>query len=241
VAKLLIDECLHTSLLELAHAAGHIADHVTYLGLGSSKDWELAKLIVERDYSRGEDGGVLPVCGGAERAEDGPRSICAVRDAICWAAASGIVACNAAGCRVCMLFRAHMHAPAPIPWISRMERRRSEVRSMWSSSPMTNGKKAVPPGNLTLRPRYRHRRLENNRTAEVPIKALSPAMLWASTSASSPKHSPRPRSQRVHWLMSTAWILRMKAMVASKHDRLRPRPYAQFVENVRGVIADCSR
>jgi hypothetical protein len=25
VAKLLIDECLHTSLLELAHAAGHIA------------------------------------------------------------------------------------------------------------------------------------------------------------------------------------------------------------------------
>jgi hypothetical protein len=46
---------------------------------------------------------------------------------------------------------------------------------------MTNGKKAVPPGNLTLRPRYRHRRLENNRTAKVPIKALSPAMLWAST------------------------------------------------------------
>ena len=54
---------------------------------------------------------------------------------------------------------------------------------------MTNGKKAVPPGNLTLRPRYRHRRLENNRTAKVPIKALSPAMLWASTSASSPRHS----------------------------------------------------
>jgi hypothetical protein len=54
---------------------------------------------------------------------------------------------------------------------------------------MTNGKKAVPPGNLTLRPRYRHRRLENNRTAKVPIKALSPAMLWASTSASSPIHS----------------------------------------------------
>jgi hypothetical protein len=49
VAKVLIDECLHTSLLELAHVAGHIADHVTYLGLGSSKDWELAKLIVERD------------------------------------------------------------------------------------------------------------------------------------------------------------------------------------------------
>ncbi len=26
--KLLIDECLHTSLVELAHAAGHVADHV---------------------------------------------------------------------------------------------------------------------------------------------------------------------------------------------------------------------
>jgi predicted nuclease of predicted toxin-antitoxin system len=51
VAKPLIDECLHTSLLELAHAAGHIADHVTYLGLGSSKDRELVKVIVERDYT----------------------------------------------------------------------------------------------------------------------------------------------------------------------------------------------
>ena len=51
MAKLLIDECLHVSLLELAHAAGHVADHVTYLGLGSSKDWDLMKLIVERDYT----------------------------------------------------------------------------------------------------------------------------------------------------------------------------------------------
>jgi predicted nuclease of predicted toxin-antitoxin system len=51
VAKLLIDECLHVSLLELAHAAGHAADHVTYLGLGSTKDWDLMKLVVERDYT----------------------------------------------------------------------------------------------------------------------------------------------------------------------------------------------
>jgi predicted nuclease of predicted toxin-antitoxin system len=51
VAKLLIDECLHTSLLELAHAAGHHADHVNYLGLGSSKDWELMLLVLERDYT----------------------------------------------------------------------------------------------------------------------------------------------------------------------------------------------
>jgi len=51
VAKLLIDECLHTSLLKLAHEAGHTADHVNYLGLGSSKDWDLMKLILDQDYT----------------------------------------------------------------------------------------------------------------------------------------------------------------------------------------------
>jgi predicted nuclease of predicted toxin-antitoxin system len=51
VAKLLIDECLHASLLELAHAAGHAANHVNYLGLGSSKDWELMTLILDQDYT----------------------------------------------------------------------------------------------------------------------------------------------------------------------------------------------
>ena len=49
--KLLIDECLHTSLVELAHAAGHVADHVNYLGLGGSKDWELIATIRARDYT----------------------------------------------------------------------------------------------------------------------------------------------------------------------------------------------
>ena len=49
--KLLIDECLHTSLVELAHAAGHVADHVNYLGLGSSKDWQLMATIRAQDYT----------------------------------------------------------------------------------------------------------------------------------------------------------------------------------------------
>jgi predicted nuclease of predicted toxin-antitoxin system len=49
--KLLIDECLHTSLVEVAHAAGHLADHVNYLGLGSSKDWELMATIRAQDYT----------------------------------------------------------------------------------------------------------------------------------------------------------------------------------------------
>jgi len=42
--KRLIDECLHASLVEVAHAAGHLADHVNYLGLGGSKDWEFRQL-----------------------------------------------------------------------------------------------------------------------------------------------------------------------------------------------------
>jgi len=39
--KFLIDECLHTSLVTLAHEAGHLCDHVNFLGLGGHKDWQL--------------------------------------------------------------------------------------------------------------------------------------------------------------------------------------------------------
>jgi predicted nuclease of predicted toxin-antitoxin system len=49
--KLLIDECLHASLVELAHVAGHVADHVNYLGLGGSKDWQLMDNIRQQDYT----------------------------------------------------------------------------------------------------------------------------------------------------------------------------------------------
>jgi predicted nuclease of predicted toxin-antitoxin system len=49
--KLLIDECLHTSLVEVAHTMGHLADHVNYLGLGSSKDWQLMATIRAQDYT----------------------------------------------------------------------------------------------------------------------------------------------------------------------------------------------
>jgi predicted nuclease of predicted toxin-antitoxin system len=49
--RLLIDECLHTSLVEVAHAAGHAADHVNYLGLGGSKDWQLIATIRAKEYT----------------------------------------------------------------------------------------------------------------------------------------------------------------------------------------------
>jgi predicted nuclease of predicted toxin-antitoxin system len=38
-------------LVELAHAAGHVADYVNYLGLGSSKDWQLMATIRAQDYT----------------------------------------------------------------------------------------------------------------------------------------------------------------------------------------------
>ena len=49
--KLLIDECLHTSLVELAHAARHAADHVNYVGLGGLKDWQLMATIRRQEYT----------------------------------------------------------------------------------------------------------------------------------------------------------------------------------------------
>ena len=49
--KLLVDECLHLSLVHLARAAGHVADHVIHLGLGGSKDWKLMAFVVKHDYT----------------------------------------------------------------------------------------------------------------------------------------------------------------------------------------------
>jgi predicted nuclease of predicted toxin-antitoxin system len=51
MVKLLIDECLHTSLVDLAHRGGHPADHVAHLGLGGYKDWQLMAFIREREYA----------------------------------------------------------------------------------------------------------------------------------------------------------------------------------------------
>src|SRR5579862_605601 len=49
--KLLIDECLHTSLVKIAHEAGHTADHVAHRGLGGLKDWQLMRVIREQEYT----------------------------------------------------------------------------------------------------------------------------------------------------------------------------------------------
>lgn len=49
--KFLIDECLHTSLVTLAHDAGHGCEHVNFLGLGGHKDWQLMTRIRGEDYT----------------------------------------------------------------------------------------------------------------------------------------------------------------------------------------------
>ena len=49
--KFLIDECLHTSLIAMAHHAGHVCQHVNFLGLGGYKDWQLMAKIRTEEYT----------------------------------------------------------------------------------------------------------------------------------------------------------------------------------------------
>jgi predicted nuclease of predicted toxin-antitoxin system len=49
--RFLIDECLHESLVRVAHAAGFEATHANYLGLNGQPDWALAERVVEDEYT----------------------------------------------------------------------------------------------------------------------------------------------------------------------------------------------
>jgi predicted nuclease of predicted toxin-antitoxin system len=49
--RFLIDECLHESLVGVAHAAGLEAIHVNHLGLSGKPDWELAERIVKDEFT----------------------------------------------------------------------------------------------------------------------------------------------------------------------------------------------
>jgi len=49
--RFLIDECLHESLVGVAHRAGFEAIHVNHLGLSGEPDWELAERIVNESFT----------------------------------------------------------------------------------------------------------------------------------------------------------------------------------------------
>jgi len=49
--RILIDECLHDSLVRVAHGAGFEATHVNHLGLNGKPDWELAERIAEDEFT----------------------------------------------------------------------------------------------------------------------------------------------------------------------------------------------
>ncbi len=49
--KLLIDECLHTSLVQTAHERQYEAYHVVHLGMSGLKDHELMRVIRARDFT----------------------------------------------------------------------------------------------------------------------------------------------------------------------------------------------
>lgn len=47
----LVDECLHTSLVDVAVEAGHEATHVNYRGLSGLQDWNLMSPIQEEAFT----------------------------------------------------------------------------------------------------------------------------------------------------------------------------------------------
>jgi predicted nuclease of predicted toxin-antitoxin system len=49
--KILIDECLHTSLVAVAEGRGHEARHVNWLGLSGEADWDLMPRIIADDFT----------------------------------------------------------------------------------------------------------------------------------------------------------------------------------------------
>jgi predicted nuclease of predicted toxin-antitoxin system len=49
--RFLIDECLHESLVAVAHDAGFDATHVNYLGLSGTPDWKLIERIIADEFT----------------------------------------------------------------------------------------------------------------------------------------------------------------------------------------------
>ena len=48
--RFLIDECLHTSLVEVANQAGYEAHHVVYRAWAGLEDYELRQIILQEEF-----------------------------------------------------------------------------------------------------------------------------------------------------------------------------------------------
>ena len=49
--KLLVDECMHTSLVKVATDRDYEANHVTHMGMGGLKDHELMAKVRDKDFT----------------------------------------------------------------------------------------------------------------------------------------------------------------------------------------------
>ena len=49
--RFLVDECLHESLVGVAHVAGFGATHVNHLGLSGKPDWEVAARALKDEFT----------------------------------------------------------------------------------------------------------------------------------------------------------------------------------------------
>jgi predicted nuclease of predicted toxin-antitoxin system len=49
--RFLIDECLHSSLVDVAEQHGYEGHHVNWLGLSGKTDWDLMLRIIDSDFA----------------------------------------------------------------------------------------------------------------------------------------------------------------------------------------------
>ena len=49
--KFLLDECMHTSLVEVAHEFGFVAHHISHMGMAGLKDWQVMDRVIREEFT----------------------------------------------------------------------------------------------------------------------------------------------------------------------------------------------
>jgi predicted nuclease of predicted toxin-antitoxin system len=49
--KFLVDECMHTSLVEVAHEFGFVAHHISHMGMAGLKDWQVMERVIREEFT----------------------------------------------------------------------------------------------------------------------------------------------------------------------------------------------